>query len=151
VPQPEPERPAAGGSIDDLLAEIRRRADLGDYAGAAGQVAEGLRQAPQDPRLHFYDGLVHQARGQLAAAEDGFRRAAYLDAGFVMAQYHLGLVRLERGRADTGRRAIAAAAQIAGTLASNERLAEGAGLTAGDLRDSARLQLELRAPGARQG
>lgn len=143
-PEPAEPTPAAG----EVVEEVRRRADVGDFHGAELKCREGLRTRPDDPVLHFYAGLIDQALGRLAAAEDALRRAAYLDPGFIMAHYHLGLVRLSRGRADAGRKAVAVAAQIAGTLAVGARLAEGAGLTAGELRELARVQLETGARGA---
>ncbi|WP_309087469.1 protein-glutamate O-methyltransferase CheR [Phenylobacterium sp.] len=143
---PTPEPPSA--SAEALLAEVRRRADVGDFRGAELACREALQARPEDPVLHFYSGLVEQALGRLGAAEDALRRAAYLDPHFVMAQYHLGLVRMARGRREAGRRAVAAAAKIAGTLAVDARLAEGAGLTAGELREMARVQLGSGTTGA---
>jgi chemotaxis protein methyltransferase CheR len=98
--------------------------------------------------LYFYLGLVEQAMGRLPAAEDALRRAAYLDGTFAMAHYHLGLVRLERGAVPAGRRAIATAAKLAGTMPPDQSLPEGAALTAGELRELARVQLDV-GPGGR--
>lgn len=126
----------------DFASEVRALADMGDFRGAQLKGREALQEHPADPVLNFYAGLVEQALGHLASAEDALRRAAYLDPRFIMAHYHLGLVRLARGKVDAGRKAIAAAAQLAGTLAVEERLAEGAGLTAGEMRELARVQLE---------
>ncbi|WP_374471428.1 CheR family methyltransferase [Phenylobacterium sp.] len=149
-PPPPAPAPVQASPADPAaqLNEVRRRADLGDFRGAELACREGLAAQPDDPVLHFYSGLVEQALGRLGAAEDALRRAAYLDPQFVMAQYHLGLVRLARGRREAGRRAVAAAAKTAGTLAVDERLAEGAGLTAGELREMARVQLEGGTTGA---
>jgi chemotaxis protein methyltransferase CheR len=148
-PRPPPASPAPISAESppaaDLADEVRRRADVGDFAGAELACRAALRIRPDDPTLHFYAGLVEQALGRPAAAEDALRRAVYLDRDFVLALYHLGLVRLARGRREEGRKAIAAAAQISGTLAADMRLREGAGLTAGDLRELARVQLETHA------
>jgi chemotaxis protein methyltransferase CheR len=152
APRPVPalpaEPPPASVGAGEVVEEVRRRADVGDFRGAELKCREGLRARPDDPVLHFYAGLVDQALGQLAAAEDALRRAAYLDPEFIMAHYHLGLVRMARGRAEAGRKAVAVAAQIAGTLTVGARLSEGAGLTAGELRELARVQLETGAGGA---
>lgn len=151
APAPPPSAEPAGAgdrSSEDLVDEVRRRADVGDFRAAELSCREALKAAPASPALHFYAGLIEQALGRLGAAEDALRRAAYLDPSFVLAHYHLGLVRIARGRREAGRRALAAAAQLAGTLTADARLAEGAGLTAGELRELARVQLELSAGGA---
>jgi chemotaxis protein methyltransferase CheR len=140
--------PAADAPSADLADEVRRRADVGDFRGAELACSAALRIRPDDAVLHFYAGLIEQAQGRIGAAEDSLRRAVYLDSDFVLALYHLGLVRLARGRREAGRKAVAAAAQISGTLAADARLREGAGLTAGDLRELARVQLEAHATGA---
>jgi chemotaxis protein methyltransferase CheR len=142
-PQSEPSEAPA-----ELLDEVRRRADVGDFKGAELKCRQALQERPEDSALHFYAGLVEQALGRLGPAEDALRRAAYLDPAFIMAHYHLGLIRMARGRAEAGRKAVAAAAQMAGTLAVDERLREGAGLTAGELRELARVQLDTSAGGA---
>lgn len=149
-PRPAPTSPASppAGAAEADLDEVRRRADVGDFRGAELKCREALQGRPEDPVLHFYAGLIEQALGRLPAAEDSLRRAAYLAPGFIMARYHLGLVRIARGRDEAGRKAVAAAAQLAGTLTAGERLPEGAGLTAGELRELARVQLEARARGA---
>ncbi|MDP1619107.1 protein-glutamate O-methyltransferase CheR [Phenylobacterium sp.] len=124
------------------IPEIRALADLGRFAEAAEACAVALQSDPSNPATHFYLGLVAQAQGHLDQAEDALRRAVYLDGGFLMAQYHLGLVRLERGAAAEGRRTLAAAARMAASLSPTTGLCEGEGLTAADLRELARLQLE---------
>ncbi|MDO8410494.1 MAG: CheR family methyltransferase [Phenylobacterium sp.] len=134
--------------VPTSISEIRALADLGRFAEAAEACARALQSNPADPVAHFYLGLVKQAQGQLHQAEDALRRAVYLDGDFLMAQYHLGLVRLERGSAAEGRRTLAAAARMAASLSPTTGLCEGEGLTAADLRELARLQLESRS-GAR--
>lgn len=147
---PPPSRTGAGHGPDAAAVrdEVRQLADLGDFHAAELKCRAALDLWPEDAGLQFYAGLVAQALGRLGAAEDALRRAAYLDGGFILALYHLGLVRLARGRAEAGRKAVAAAAQLAGTLAVSERLREGAGLTAGELRELARVQLDAAARGA---
>jgi len=118
---------------------VRSLADAGDYAGAEMKLGDLLAVTPDHAVLHFYAGLIDQARDRLTKAETRFQKALYLDPNFVMARYHLGLARIARGDLAAGRRAIAAAASMAGTLTAEARLPEGAGLTAGELRELARL------------
>ncbi|MDP1875761.1 CheR family methyltransferase [Phenylobacterium sp.] len=150
-PTPPPTRPSAPAAVARPpvdaspaapLADIRALANFGRFTEAVQLCAEALAQAPADPATHFYLGLVSQAQGDLGQAEDALRRAVYLDGTLLMAQYHLGLVRLERGDTAGGRRALAAVARLAASLSPTTPLCEGDGLTAGDLRELARLQLE---------
>jgi chemotaxis protein methyltransferase CheR len=147
APAPKPQAPAADGAPP--LADIRALANLGRFAEAAQLCRQALARSPPDPAAHFYLGLVAQAQGQLDEAEDALRRAVYLDGTFLMAQYHLGLVRLERGDEAGGRRSLAGVARLAATLSPTAPLCEGDGLRAGDLRELARLQLEKGQRGSR--
>ncbi len=135
---PTPAKPVA------TLDQIRGLADRGQLAAAAELCALALEQAPQDAALHYYAGLIHRGLDQVGQAEDAFRRAVYLDGGFVMAHYQLGLARLDRNKISPGRQSIRTAANLAGTESPDLELPEGVGLTAGDLRDLARLHLETR-------
>lgn len=131
------------------LADIRILANLGRFAEAEALCQEVLAETSAEPAAYFYLGLISQAQGRLDEAEDALRRAVYLDGAFLMAQYHLGLVRLERGDQEAGRRALAAVARLAASLSPTSPLCEGDGLRAGDLRELARLQLEKDGRGRR--
>lgn len=126
----------------DLLPQIRARADAGDLAGALSLTEAALARAPADPALRYYEGVLARGLGRLPAAEAALKKAVYLDGGFVMAHLQLGLVRIDRGQAETGRRAIGFAAKLAGTISPATPLPEGAGMTAQDVRDLARLYLD---------
>ncbi|MBO1079363.1 CheR family methyltransferase [Roseomonas haemaphysalidis] len=136
APQPPAPHPAP-----DLLSLVRLRADLGDLSGAAAACRDGLQHNPGDAALHYYDGLLAAAAGERDRAERGFRRAIALRQDFAMAHYQLGLLLLAGGQRQPGRRAVAAAARIAGTLPGDAPLPEGDGLSASALRATARLQL----------
>ncbi|MFN3572003.1 MAG: CheR family methyltransferase [Phenylobacterium sp.] len=154
VPPPRPARPPAAEPAEPsspgapAVDDIRRLADEGRLAEAEAACRTALERGADQAVLYFYMGLVEQGQGRLAEAEESLRKAAYLDGQFVMAHYHLGLVRLDRGRRESGRRALSAAARLAASLSPTARLCEGEGLTAGDLRELARLQLDATA-GAR--
>ncbi|PLR25620.1 protein-glutamate methyltransferase [Caulobacter zeae] len=137
TPVPSPAPPVA-----DLVESVRRLADAGDYLAAEAACRQALALAPEDPALHLHDGLVLQALGRSAPAEAAFKRALYLDRSFALAHYHLGLLLLERGRSKAAARSLKTAAQIAGTVPPDTRLAHGAGLDAGQLRKSVRLLLQ---------
>lgn len=144
--------PAAPASIDggdqhhpagtDLVAALRAKADEGDVEGALRLVRAGLKAAPTDPVLFYYQGLLDQAGRRSAEAERAFRSAIYLDGAFVMAHYQLGLLLTSCGEIVAGRRALTAAARLAAGLPPERELAEGDGLTAGVLARLARATLQ---------
>ncbi len=133
------------------LADIRRRADAGDLAGAETALREALLREPLNAAVHLYHGLVSQALGRPAEAEKAFRRCLYVDKSFAMAHYHLGLLLLATGRAAPGRRALANAARLADALPDDRPMPEADGLTAGDLRSLVRDQLRAPEPTVRKG
>ncbi|GGH06177.1 protein-glutamate O-methyltransferase [Alsobacter metallidurans] len=126
----------------DLVAVLRAKADEGDVEGALGLVRAGLKAAPTDPVLFYYQGLLDQAGRRSAEAERAFRSAIYLDGSFVMAHYQLGLLLTSCGEIVAGRRALTAAARLAAGLPPERELAEGDGLTAGVLARLARATLQ---------
>jgi chemotaxis protein methyltransferase CheR len=141
-PSPPPQGlPPADGSVLDA---VRRRADLGDLTGASLACREALARDPANALLNFYDAVLAHAQGRAAEAEQAFRRTLALRDDFAMAHYQLGLLLLREGRRMPGRKAIAAAARIVHALPDHAKLEEGDGMTAGELREAARLQLELR-------
>lgn len=147
--RPKPPVPVAtDGSIADVdvVGLIRSAADSGNTERALCLCREAQQSAQTDPVLRFYEGLLHRTGSDPVAAAAAFRRAIYLDREFALAHYHLGLALLASGDRDGGRRALANAGRIAAAGPADRTLAEGDGLTAGDLVDLARLVL---AEGAR--
>ncbi|WP_353954883.1 CheR family methyltransferase [uncultured Methylobacterium sp.] len=126
--------PAEGGP----LAAVRALADAGDLEASWQACRATLAEAPTDPRLRYYEGLLARARARPDEAERAFRGALYLDKGFVMAHYHLGLTLVAAGRTEAGRRALANALRLAAALPADAILPEGDGLTAAELAGAAR-------------
>ena len=149
MPERVPERVPAGGAAAGAggagagaaLARARAEADSGALEVARGTLREALRDHPTLPALHHLDGLVARGLGDAAGAEAALRRALYLDRNFVAAHYHLGLLLLERGAAEAGRRSIANAARLARALPGETILEEGDGMTAETLLGLARHHL----------
>jgi chemotaxis protein methyltransferase CheR len=129
APRPDPSAEASRAVLDRARAE----ADSGALDSARAILRDGLRTHPTSAPLHLLDGLVARALGEAAVAEAALRRALYLDSGFVTAHYQLGLLLLDRGAAEAGRRSIANAARLARTLPAGAVLEEGDGMTAGTL------------------
>ncbi|ACL60294.1 CheR family methyltransferase [Methylobacterium nodulans] len=138
MPSPGPARPPDG----DRLAAVRALADAGDLDASWNACRTALQAEPTDARLRFYEGLLARARARPEEAERAFRGAVYLDRGFVMAHYHLGLTLIAAGRVEAGRRAVANALRLAAGLAADAELPEGDGLTAARLADAARPLLD---------
>jgi len=135
LPSPVAEPPAPvpmDGASDprDLLNLARAQADSGALEAARETLRQGLRAHPTHAALHHLDGLVARALGDPVAAEAALRRALYLDRNFVAAHYQLGLLLLDRGVAEAGRRSIANAARLARALPGAAVLEEGDGMTA---------------------
>ncbi|WP_410823749.1 CheR family methyltransferase [Methylobacterium oryzisoli] len=133
-------RPAAPAPAapDTPLAAVRRLADAGDLDASWQACRAALQADPTDARLRLYEGLLARARARPEEAERAFRGAVYLDKGFVMAHYHLGLTLIAAGRREAGCRALANALRLAAGLPAQESLPEGDGLTPADLVAAAR-------------
>lgn len=133
-----PAAPApAPSAADGALVTVRALADAGDLEASWHACRAALGQNPTDPRLRYYEGLLARARARPDEAERAFRGALYLDKGFVMAHYHLGLTLVAAGRTEAGRRAVANALRLAARLPADAALPEGDGLTAGELQGAA--------------
>ncbi|WP_052402089.1 CheR family methyltransferase [Muricoccus aerilatus] len=126
----EPDSPPEGGTPRLAADRARAEADAGALEAARATLRAGLRDHPMNAALHHLDGLVARGMGEDTAAEAALRRAVYLDSGFVAAHYHLGLLLLDRGAVEAGRRSIANAARLARALPGETILEEGDGMTA---------------------
>ena len=151
APRPELPRPSDPATVPAeepgaVLDRARAQADSGALDAARAVLREGLRAHPTAAPLHLLDGLVARALGEEAAAEAALRRALYLDSGFVAAHYQLGLLLLDRGAAEAGRRSIANAARLAAALPGGTVLEEGDGMTADTLLGLARRHLGGASP-----
>jgi chemotaxis protein methyltransferase CheR len=138
---PEPDAPDTALDLRTLVDRVRAQADSGAMAAARETLRDALRVHPTTAALHHLDGLVSRALGDTTAAEAALRRALYLDKGFVAAHYQLGLLLLERGAVEAGRRCIANAARLARALPDTALLEEGDGMTADTLLGLARFHL----------
>ena len=87
--RPVPAVPPTPPPAVDSLAEVQRRADAGDLAGARdlGRSLEAAEAA--NPEFHRVMGVLHLAHGEAAAARDSFRRVLYLKPDCAEALVHL--------------------------------------------------------------
>ena len=137
-PAPATERPLSPG---DLLAEIRVLADAGETARAWRRLQEEIGGCATDPALRYYEGLLALDLGREREAERALRGALFLDRGFVMAHFQLGLLLARGGRRAEAARALDNALRLAQGLPPETVLPEGDGVSAARLVDAARRTL----------
>ncbi|MBD8909626.1 CheR family methyltransferase [Methylorubrum zatmanii] len=143
VAVPIPAAPAADHPLSpgDLLAEIRVLADAGETARAWRRLHEEIDGYATDPVLRYYEGLLALDLGREREAERALRGALFLDRGFIMAHFQLGLLFVRVRRRDEATRALDNALRLAQGLPAETILPEGDGVSAARLADSARRAL----------
>jgi len=92
---------------------------------------------------HYLHGLILAESGDLRAATDAVRRAVYLDAGFVLAEFVIAGMFARLGELDRAVKAIDNVTQAVASWDRDEQVPEGDGLTAGRLLELATVQREL--------
>jgi chemotaxis protein methyltransferase CheR len=132
---------AAEANTAEELARARRLADAGGSGEALELLAALAAREPLDPAIRYWHGLVLEQMGRAAEAEYALRQAIYLDRGFALGHFHLGLLRARRGDAAAATRSLRAALGLARQLAGNTVLADGE-LTAGRLVQLVEMHLE---------
>ena len=143
VPVLVPAAPAADHPLSpgDLLAEIRVLADAGETAKAWRRLHEEIDGYVTDPVLRYYEGLLALDLGREREAEKALRGALFLDRGFIMAHFQLGLLLARIKRPHEAARALDNALRLAQGLAAETILPEGDGVSAARLAESARRAL----------
>ncbi|GAB6843127.1 chemotaxis protein methyltransferase CheR [Methylorubrum rhodinum] len=151
IPPPPPTAPAvATAEPDDLLREVRNLADAGETAQAWRLLQEGIGGRGTEPALRYYEGLLALDLGREAEAERALRGALFLDRGFVMAHYQLGLLLARGRRRGQAARALDNALRLAQGLPPETILPEGDGVSAQRLAENARALLSgMGGPSAR--
>jgi chemotaxis protein methyltransferase WspC len=104
-PRPGPKQPAVAVSPPETknagsasqVAKARQAADAGRLTEAAAICADLAAQGTPQPDVFCLLGVVRQAQGDLAAAEQCFQRALYLDSRHAEALVHMALLARLRG------------------------------------------------------
>ncbi|HSM16772.1 MAG TPA: tetratricopeptide repeat protein [Gemmatimonadales bacterium] len=96
-------------SPDHLVAQARDRFALRDYHGAIHFLNEVVAMGHRFADVHHLLGLCHSMLGQPEEALLEFERALDLNAGYLEAHVHRGIVLNELGRVDDARRSFEAA------------------------------------------
>jgi chemotaxis protein methyltransferase WspC len=115
-PPPAPATPAAPSTpaapADDLLADARRLADLGQLKEAEGKCRDYLAQVPDSAEAYFILGLLNELTQKLRQAEDYWKRCIYLQPDHYEALCHLALLAETNSDAATAAALKARAARI---------------------------------------
>ena len=133
--------PAARAPGDGARDALRTALAAGDAETALQLAAQESSDTPRDPVPHYLAALGALALGDDARAEEGFRKALFLDNSFAMAHYLLGRHLMAQNRTTDGRRALTNALRAVTGLEPDAPLAEGDGMTAGALAAAVRSTL----------
>lgn len=148
---PAPERVAEPPPVErdeepaDAYLAAKQAADSLDLEAAERWIELALARAPLDAPCHFLHGLILQETGRPAEAVAAMRRCAAADPELVLGHYALGTLLVRLGQPRRGGRSLDNAARLLRGRASDEEIAGGDGLSAGQLRELVRLQSELLA------
>lgn len=136
-PVPPPSTPAG-------IEEVRGLADRGQWEEAASKCRAILMANGLDPAAHFTLALILEHTGDVREAERSLRAAVYLDRGFALAHYHLGLLLHSRRAAREARRAFQNVLELLAAVPAEQPVEHGDGMTTGELRELAKVHMELR-------
>lgn len=92
-------KPPATKPSGDSLKTAGELADAGKFAEAARICDEHLAANPTSAQAYFLLGLIHEAQGKQAKAEEKYKRALYLDNKHREAMVHMALLLEGRGDA----------------------------------------------------
>jgi chemotaxis protein methyltransferase CheR len=142
MPAPVVASPERAESAVPTLADLRQRADKGDWENAARCGKALLESDNLNAPAHFHYALVLEQMGNYAESERSFRKAIYLDRRAVLAHYHLGLLLRSHGDSQQAERCFHNALSLVATLSGAEILADADGITVADLGKMAQMQIE---------
>jgi chemotaxis protein methyltransferase CheR len=142
LPPPVTMQRAASESAPPSLADVRQQADRGEWEKSAGSCEHLLKKDNLNPAAHFYHGLILEQMNRHAEAEQSLRRAIYLDRQFIMAHYHLGLFLQDRGDPRRAVRSFENVLELLDRHGEAGTVADGDGITAAELKQSARLHVD---------
>jgi len=130
--EPAPSRPD--------MTEVRRLADRGEWPNALQLCRELVDGSPLEPQGHFYQALVLEQMGNAPESETSLRRAIYLDRGFVLAHYHLGLLLQRQGDLQAAARAFRNAYRLLDRMEETDAFPDADGMTVADLKELVAMQ-----------
>jgi chemotaxis protein methyltransferase CheR len=117
-------------------------ADRGEWKTAAGLCRKVIAEDSLNATAHFTLGLILEHAAAASEAEQSLRRAVYLDRSFSLAHYHLGIC-LQQGSPAQARKSFENVLRLVDRRPDDEIVPHGDGITVAELRDLARMHLEL--------
>lgn len=144
VRRPAPPPPPSPAVCRPALAvhDARAMADRGEWNPAAALCRRLIAQNSLDAAAHFTLGLILEHTGAAAEAERSLRRAIYLNRGFALAHYHLGIT-LQQGSPAQARRSFENVLRLLHGHPAEEVVEHGDGITVAELGDLAKMHLEV--------
>jgi chemotaxis protein methyltransferase CheR len=124
------------------LADLRQRADQGDWENAARCGEKLLEFDNLNALAHFHYALVLEQMGNFAESERALRKAIYLDRQAVLAHFHLGRLLRAHGDLRQAERCFTNALNLLSALSSDEILTDADGIKVSELRKLAETQIE---------
>jgi len=137
VPAVKPLPLAAG------MARARELADIGHWDEALAICDRVIGADALDARAHFFRALVLEQKGEVEACEVALRRAIYLDRQAVLPHYHLGLFLWRKAEAQGAQRSFRNVLTLLERLRDDQPISDGDDLTAGQLRETVGMHLNL--------
>lgn len=104
---------AQGETATVLLHKASALASLGRLEEARQLSEQAAQMEPMEKHAHFLNALILVECGELDAAEEGLRKALFVDPGFLEAHYQAGLLQLRQGHPGKGLKSLENALQIA--------------------------------------
>ena len=150
-PKPQPvatvAAPSAGPpSADACLDEARRHADVGHLDLARDTVEKALAVDKLDAGLHHLHAAILQELGCDAQARQAWRRAIYLDPGFVLAHHGLGMLAMRQGQGNEAQHHLRNVLVLLARHDAQALLPHSDGMAAGHLRAMTETALARMAP-----
>lgn len=132
-------RPA---SEEMLILLSRAHANAGQLETALEWCERAIAVHELSPCLHYLRATILQEQGRIVEATRSLKRTLYLDQGFVVAHFALGLLTRQQGKLRESERHFRNALSVAEEHDNDEMLPESEGLTAGRMAEIIRFTSE---------
>ncbi|MBS0208195.1 MAG: protein-glutamate O-methyltransferase CheR [Planctomycetes bacterium] len=136
---PSPVRP----TVACQLKLIREQLNLGQLDAAHDACRRLTKSDRLNPLVHFYDALVAEQLGHHTEKEHALRRAIYLDRGFVLAHYYLGMTLQKKRERRPAERAFQNVLSLLNQRDKDETIDNADGLTVDALRQLTEMHLKV--------
>jgi chemotaxis protein methyltransferase CheR len=123
------------------MEHLRGLADRGEWQNAVEYGQGLLVQDRLNPSIHFYQALILDKLGFLDQSERSFRQAIYLNRGFALAHYHLGLALKRDRQMPAAYRSFGNVLRVLAGVADQSMVPDGPGITVKGLKELAKMHL----------